>query len=33
MTLKEGELRNAGVGPDGEPRNVLVFSKIPEKNA
>jgi RimJ/RimL family protein N-acetyltransferase len=25
----EGELRNAEVGADGEPRNVLVFSMIP----
>ena len=25
----EGELRNAEVGPDGEPRNVLVFSMSP----
>ncbi|MDP9475516.1 MAG: GNAT family N-acetyltransferase [Actinomycetota bacterium] len=27
----EGELRNAEVGTDGEPRNVLVFSMIPEE--
>ena len=28
----EGELRNAEVGADGEPRNVLVFSMIPEEH-
>ena len=28
----EGELRNAEVGADLEPRNVLVFSKIPEEH-
>ncbi len=27
----EGELRNAEVGPGGEPRNTLVFSMIPEE--
>ncbi len=29
----EGELRNAEVGAEGEPRNVLVFSMIPEEHA
>jgi len=28
----EGELRNAEVGVDGQPRNVLVFSMIPEEH-
>ena len=27
----EGELRNAELGADGEPRNVLVYSMIPEE--
>ena len=27
----EGELRNADFGSDGEPRNTLVFSMIPEE--
>jgi RimJ/RimL family protein N-acetyltransferase len=27
----EGELRNAELGADGEPRNILVFSMIPEE--
>ena len=27
----EGELRNAELGADGEPRNTLVFSMIPEE--
>ncbi len=26
----EGELRNAEAGPGGEPRNVLVYSMVPE---
>ena len=25
----EGELRNDGIGPDGQPRNTLVFSQVP----
>lgn len=29
----EGELRNAELGADGEPRNTLVFSMIPEEHA
>jgi RimJ/RimL family protein N-acetyltransferase len=29
----EGELRNAELGADGEPRNTLVFSMIPEERA
>ena len=30
--LLEGELRNAEVGTDGKPRNVLSFSVIPEEH-
>lgn len=29
----EGELRNDGVGTDGEPSNTLVFSMLPEEHA
>lgn len=29
----EGELRNAEVGVDGDPRNTLVFSLIPEEGS
>jgi RimJ/RimL family protein N-acetyltransferase len=28
----EGELRNAEIGADGEPRNTLVFSMLPEEH-